>query len=260
MQQQDLAVACGYWPLFRYDPVMRSVGENPFRLDSPRPTIPFRDFAYNEIRYRALAQTRPEEAAELLAMAQDMVNEKYRTYEEMAGWSPSRFPPIRASESTEAPPAVVKEGGGHGPRNPLSRTDAQNPLVASASPLTSDLGNLRRLEDCGAAAVVLPSIFEEQIEAEEAETERLTTFRGESFPEAISYFPAAIDYSTGPQGYLEHLRRAREAIATPMIASLNGISRTGWCDYARLVEQAGKRDRAQVSVHAGGGISGDSAV
>ena len=115
----------------------------------------------------------------------------------------------------------------------------KNPLVASASPLTSDLGNLRRLEDCGAAAVVLPSIFEEQIEAEEAETERLTTFSGESFPEALSYFPAAVNYSIGPQAYLENLRRAREAVAIPVIASLNGISRSGWCDYARLVEQAG---------------------
>jgi hypothetical protein len=85
MQQQALAVAYGYWPLFRYDPVMRSIGENPFRLESARPTIPFRNYAYNEIRYRALAQTRPEEAAELLGMAQDVVHEKYRTYEEMAG-------------------------------------------------------------------------------------------------------------------------------------------------------------------------------
>ena len=115
----------------------------------------------------------------------------------------------------------------------------KNPLIASASPLTSDLGNLRRLEDYGAAAVVLPSIFEEQIEAEEAETERLTTFRGESFPEALSYFPPAVQYSIGAQAYLEKLRRAREAIAIPVIASLNGVSRTGWCDYARLVEQAG---------------------
>ena len=115
----------------------------------------------------------------------------------------------------------------------------KNPLVASTSPLTSDLGNLRRLEDCGAAAVVLPSIFEEQIEAEAAEIERLTSFRGESFPEALSYFPATIGYSTGPQCYLENLRRAREAIAIPVIASLNGISRSGWCDYARLVEKAG---------------------
>jgi pyruvate-ferredoxin/flavodoxin oxidoreductase len=103
MQQQDLAVASGYWPLFRYNPVMRSVGENPFRLDSPRPIISFRDYAYNEIRYRALAQVRPEEAADLLAMAQGMVNEKYRTYEEMAGWSPARFPPIRASETAGVP-------------------------------------------------------------------------------------------------------------------------------------------------------------
>ena len=115
----------------------------------------------------------------------------------------------------------------------------KNPLVASASPLTFDLGNLRRLEDCGAAAVVLPSIFEEQIEAEQAETERLTTSRGESFPEALSYFPAAVHYSIGPQAYLENLKRAREAIAIPVIASLNGISRSGWRDYARLVEQAG---------------------
>jgi pyruvate-ferredoxin/flavodoxin oxidoreductase len=67
MRQQDLAVASGYWPLFRYNPAMRAIGENPFRLDSPRPTIPFRDYAYNELRYRALAQTRPREAAELLA-------------------------------------------------------------------------------------------------------------------------------------------------------------------------------------------------
>jgi dihydroorotate dehydrogenase (fumarate) len=115
----------------------------------------------------------------------------------------------------------------------------KNPLVASASPLTSDLGNLRRLEDCGAAAIVLPSIFEEQIEAKEAETERLTTLRGESFPEALSYFPAAVNDSIGPQAYLENLRRAREAVSIPLIASLNGISRSGWCDYARLVEKAG---------------------
>jgi dihydroorotate dehydrogenase (fumarate) len=133
----------------------------------------------------------------------------------------------------------VKEGGVMDLTTRYLGLTLKNPLVASASPLTSDLGNLRRLEDCGAAAVVLPSIFEEQIEAEEAETERLTTFRGENFPEALSYFPAAVDDSVGAQAYLEKLRRARESIAVPVIASLNGISRAGWCDYARLVEQAG---------------------
>ncbi|HTW27708.1 MAG TPA: pyruvate:ferredoxin (flavodoxin) oxidoreductase, partial [Acetobacteraceae bacterium] len=91
MRQQQLAVASGYWPLFRYSPVMRSVGENPFRLDSPRPTRRFRDYAYNEIRYRALAQTRPAEAAQLLDAAQAALEEKYRLYEEMAGWEATRF-------------------------------------------------------------------------------------------------------------------------------------------------------------------------
>ncbi len=93
MRQQNLAVACGYWPLFRYNPAMRAVGKNPFRLDSPRPTLKFRDYAYNEIRYKSLAQARPAEAEQLLVAAQAAVDEKYRTYEEMAGWGPSRFHP-----------------------------------------------------------------------------------------------------------------------------------------------------------------------
>jgi dihydroorotate dehydrogenase (fumarate) len=115
----------------------------------------------------------------------------------------------------------------------------KNPLVASASSLTRDLGNIRRLEDCGAAAVVLPSIFEEQIEAEAAAAERLTTEHGESFAEALSYFPATIGCGTGPHAYLDLIRRARAAVAIPIIASLNGISAPGWRDYARQVEAAG---------------------
>jgi pyruvate-ferredoxin/flavodoxin oxidoreductase len=93
LRQQDLAVACGYWPLFRYNPAMREVGENPFRLDSPRPSLPLRDYAYNEMRYYALTQTRPDEAASLLAAAEAAIAEKYRAYEEMAGWHAERFPP-----------------------------------------------------------------------------------------------------------------------------------------------------------------------
>ena len=84
MKQQDLAVASGYWPLLRYNPAMREVGENAFRLDSPRPTIPFKDYAYNEIRYSSLAASRPADAADLLRAAQTAVAEKYRQYEELA--------------------------------------------------------------------------------------------------------------------------------------------------------------------------------
>ena len=84
MKQQDLATASGYWPLFRYNPAMRAIGENPFRLDSPRPTIPFKDYAYNELRYRRLPTATREVAEELLAEAQQVVTEKYRQYEELS--------------------------------------------------------------------------------------------------------------------------------------------------------------------------------
>jgi pyruvate-ferredoxin/flavodoxin oxidoreductase len=109
MKQQDMAVACGYWPLFRYNPSLRGLGENPFVLDSPRPTMPFRDYAYQELRYRSLAQTRPDEAEQLLEAAQAAVLEKYRSYEEMAGWSATRFPPVglqRGPQASSAYPTV----------------------------------------------------------------------------------------------------------------------------------------------------------
>jgi pyruvate/2-oxoacid:ferredoxin oxidoreductase beta subunit len=89
---QNLATASGYWPLFRFKP-MRSSGENPFRLDSPRPRIPLNAYAYNELRYRSLEATRPEEADTLLGMAQVTVAEKYRQYEELASRDGSRFRP-----------------------------------------------------------------------------------------------------------------------------------------------------------------------
>ena len=93
LKQQELAVASGYWPLIRYNPAMRNVGENPFRLDSPRPTIPFKDYAYNEVRYTALTSSKPREAEALLSMAQAVVTEKYRQYEDMAARDGSRFHP-----------------------------------------------------------------------------------------------------------------------------------------------------------------------
>jgi pyruvate-ferredoxin/flavodoxin oxidoreductase len=93
MRQQTLAVASGYWPLFRFNPAMRKVGETPFRLDSVRPNISFKDYAYNEIRYHALTMTRPAEAEELARMAQSVVNEKYRAYEQLAGLDGGQFHP-----------------------------------------------------------------------------------------------------------------------------------------------------------------------
>ena len=115
----------------------------------------------------------------------------------------------------------------------------RNPIVASASPLTGDIDAIRQLEDSGAGAVVLPSLFEEQIRAEERSTETLTSVGAHSSPEASSYFPAAIAYNSGPHGYLDLIARARTAVNIPVIASLNGTSEAGWVEYAQLLEQAG---------------------
>jgi pyruvate-ferredoxin/flavodoxin oxidoreductase len=103
MQQQSLAAASGYWPLFRFNPVMRTVGENPFILDSPRPRIPLKAYAYNELRYSSLARSRPEEADALLVMAQAAVTEKYREYEELARRDGSRFHPDARSAAAQPP-------------------------------------------------------------------------------------------------------------------------------------------------------------
>jgi dihydroorotate dehydrogenase (fumarate) len=114
-----------------------------------------------------------------------------------------------------------------------------NPLVASASPLNAEIGNIRRLEDAGAAAIVLPSIFQEQIEAEMRRFETLTSVGIESFPEASGYFPAPSQYEVGSDQYIDLIRRARAAVALPIIASLNGSSDEGWIDYATEIERAG---------------------
>jgi pyruvate-ferredoxin/flavodoxin oxidoreductase len=111
MKQQDLATASGYWPLFRFNPAMRTVGERPFRLDSPRPTIPLKDYAYNELRYRALAHTDPKAADALLAQAQQVVREKYRQYEELASRGGESFHPpphdLERSVPGRAAPAIA---------------------------------------------------------------------------------------------------------------------------------------------------------
>ncbi|MGA3401710.1 MAG: dihydroorotate dehydrogenase-like protein [Acetobacteraceae bacterium] len=115
----------------------------------------------------------------------------------------------------------------------------RNPIIASASPLSGDVAAVRRLEDAGAGAVVLPSLFEEQIREEERLIEMLTSVGADSNPEAGSYFPAAMKYNAGPLGYLELVARARAAVDIPVIASLNGTTEAGWIDYAELIEQAG---------------------
>lgn len=115
----------------------------------------------------------------------------------------------------------------------------KNPLVVSPSPLCEDIDNVRRMEDAGAAAVVLHSLFEEQIAFESKELDHYLTQGTESFPEALTYFPNLGDYKLGPEQYLEHVRRAKDAVDIPIIGSLNGISTGGWIRYAKAIENAG---------------------
>jgi dihydroorotate dehydrogenase (fumarate) len=114
----------------------------------------------------------------------------------------------------------------------------RNPLVCSPSPLAEHLDAIRRMEDAGAGAIVLHSLFEEQLTTESRDLDRFLSI-GESYAESTSYFPDMTSYNLGPDGYLEHVRQARAAVGIPVIASLNGVSRGGWVDYARRIEQAG---------------------
>lgn len=114
-----------------------------------------------------------------------------------------------------------------------------HPLVVSPSPLTEDLGNIRRMEDAGAAAIVLHSLFEEQITLESQWLDQHLSAGTESFAESLTYFPDMTSYNLGPEGYLEHVRKAKAAVGIPIIGSLNGTSAGGWIDYAKKIEEAG---------------------
>jgi dihydroorotate dehydrogenase (fumarate) len=114
-----------------------------------------------------------------------------------------------------------------------------HPLIPGASPLSGTLDGVRRLEDVGAPLIVMDSLFEEQITQEGLATARSIETPKESYAEALSYFPEPEEFDLGPDDYLEHLRRIKQAVSVPVIASLNGITPGGWLRYAELIEQAG---------------------
>ena len=114
-----------------------------------------------------------------------------------------------------------------------------NPLVASSSPLTMELDSLRQLEDAGVSAVVLGSLFEEQIEHDAQQLDHYLHYGAERFAESTTYFPDVPDFRLGAEDYLDHVRKTREALGIPVIASLNGISPKGWISCAKKIEQAG---------------------
>ena len=135
----------------------------------------------------------------------------------------------------------------------------KNPLVASSSPVCEDVGNVRRLEDAGAAAVVLHSLFEEQIEHESDELDRYIDAGSEVGAESVTHFPELTRRVTGPELYLTHIAKCKQAVQIPIIASLNGTSQGGWVGYAKQMEQAGA-DALELNIYyipAGPDITGE---
>lgn len=124
----------------------------------------------------------------------------------------------------------------------------KSPLVVSASPLSEEIDNIKRMEDAGASAVVLYSLFEEQLVREEFELAHHLQHGTESFAEALTYFPEPVQFKLGPDGYLEHIRKAKEAVSIPIIASLNGSSLGGWTKFARKMQEAGA-DALELNVY-----------
>ena len=114
-----------------------------------------------------------------------------------------------------------------------------HPLMPGASPLVDDLDRVKRLRDAGASAIVMRSLFEEQIVGEQVATFRATELPAESFPEALSYFPSPEEFVLGPDDYLEQIRRIKDLVGLPVIGSLNGVNLGVWIDYARQMVEAG---------------------
>ena len=115
----------------------------------------------------------------------------------------------------------------------------RTPLVPSASPLSDELEGIKRMEDAGASAVVLHSLFEEQVKSEQETIQYHLMYGTDSFPESLTFFPKPSEFITGPEEYLSSIRKAKEAVRIPIIASLNGTAIGGWIDYARQIQQAG---------------------
>ncbi|MEK7670697.1 MAG: dihydroorotate dehydrogenase-like protein [Bacteroidota bacterium] len=124
----------------------------------------------------------------------------------------------------------------------------KNPIVPSASPLSRSLDNMKKLEDAGAAAIVMYSLFEEQIAHEAAELNHYLSYGTESFAESLTYFPESQEYNLGPDEYIELLHEAKQNLGIPIMGSLNGISSGGWIEYAKKIEQAGA-DALELNVY-----------
>ena len=207
--------------------------------------MPLKDYAYQEARYTMLARSNPDIARELLHEAQDDVERQWRVYSARAAM-PGRVetPNIAPLEKTKSCTDCQWKGNGGLTMSALDLTTEygltlKNPLVVSSNPLSESVLNVRRMEDYGASAVILASLFEEQLSLESEALDRDLSRGTESYSESLSYLPEFDDYQAGQDKYLEHLIQVKHAVAIPVLASINGATPGGWVQFARDVEAAG---------------------
>jgi dihydroorotate dehydrogenase (fumarate) len=227
MQNQQAAVRSGQWLLYRHDPRRTKRGENPLQLDSAAPRIKVQDYLRLENRFRMLGQSHPDDANALFKQAQDDVDTRWGALP-IPRRAP-RQPRRQTPDGDQAMNLTTKYLG----------LDLRTPLVPSASPLSEDIDNLKRMEDAGASAIVFHSLFEEQIRHETHTLHHHLTHGTESYAEALSYFPEPDEFHFAPNRYLLNIVKAKQALGIPIIASLNGSTFGGWTNFSKSIEQAG---------------------
>ena len=250
MSHQKDAVRSGYWPLYRFSPSAAEDG-TPFQLDSKAPTIPVSEFVASEARFAILARTNPERAAELGALLQGDADERWRYYSQLATVRrslPHTVEAVPVRTIRRCPAGAHTGNRGRNERSPMTDLTTKylgltlrTPIVASAGPLTREVDLIRRLVDSGASAIVLPSLFEEEILLEERQLDAAVEAGTNHFAEALDYFPNDVfaGYENPLDRYLGHLAAVRDAVDVPVIASINATSAGAWTSYARLLADAG---------------------
>src|SRR4030095_13432107 len=228
LEQQKLAVQSGHWPMYRYDPRLSEQGQNPLIIESKEPSIPISQYAYNETRYKMLTQLDEARAEELMQEAQHDAKSRWTLYQQMA---------------------AMHYGNGNGNGNKeKDMTDffttylglrLRNPIVASASPLSKKIDRAKKLDEAGIGAIVMFSLFEEQIIQESLELDHYLNRGTDTYPEALSYLPDGGMYGVSPEKYLNQVGGLKKAVSVPVIGSLNGVSKGAWTNYARKIEEAG---------------------
>ena len=244
LDQQKLASESGYWPLYRFDPRRIATGETPLLMDTAQIKGSIAQFMRNEARFRMVEQ---QDAPRFLEPAREG---RARGEEPLPGVREPREADDRprgrsAGALRRFPPRPCRRRAGRPEETTMDLTTRYlgltlpHPFMPGASPMVDDLDLVRRLEDAGAAAIVMHSLFEEQITREEVGTIRQMEIVSGSYPEALTYFPEPEAFLLGPERYLDQVRRLKQAVRIPVIASLNGATPGGWVTFATRIAEAG---------------------